>query len=229
MTDLLILCPTRGRPEAAQEAYESFLATAQMDSSEILFVVDDDDPKLDGYLSSKYMTMHQPPPGNMVNALNSAALWALDHMHPTYLGFIGDDHRFRTPGWDVTFAGLLADRGGGMVYANDGFRPDGDIPTQIVMSASIVRALGWMGLPTCTHLYIDNAWRVLGDEAKALFYMPDVLIEHLHPAAGKADWDDGHRRVNSQAMYDHDAAALEAWLRDDAEADIRKVREALGK
>lgn len=229
MTDLLILCPTRGRPEAAREARDSFTKTSQLDDAEIMFVVDDDDPKLDAYLAEPFLTLHQPSPGNMVKALNQAALWALDNLHPKYLGFIGDDHRFRTVGWDVTFVGLLYDRGGGMVYGNDTIRTDGDIPTQIVMSSEIVSTLGWMGLPTCDHLYIDNVWRVIGDEAKALFYMPDIVIEHLHPSAGKAPWDDGHVRVNTVAMYEHDQQAFAAWLQNDAESDIRKVREALGR
>lgn len=229
MTELLILCPTRGRPEAAREAYQSFLDTTQLEGADILFVVDDDDPTRTQYEGQKFLHVTQPAPGNMVKALNDAALWALDRWEPKYVGFIGDDHRFRTPGWDVNFASLLFDRGGGMVYGNDLIRVDGDIPTQIVMSAEIVRALGWMGLPTCTHLYIDNAWRVIGDELKMLFYMPDVIIEHLHPTVGKAEWDEGHKRVNTQEMYNHDAAAFEEWIRTKAPDDVLRVKRAMGK
>ena len=229
MSDLLILCPTRGRPAAAQEAYDSFILTAQLDSSEIMFLIDDDDPEIGGYEAHDYLHLTQPSPGNMVHALNAGALWAIENMEPKYIGFVGDDHRFRTPGWDIAFKGLLETRGGGMVYGNDTVRVDGDIPTQIVMSASIIQTLGWMGLPTCTHLYIDNVWRVIGDECKALFYMPDIVIEHLHPAAGKVEWDDGHKRVNTSQMYEHDAAAFSEWLSSQAESDIRKVREALGR
>jgi hypothetical protein len=229
MSDLIILCPTRGRPEAAREAFESFRATSQLDGAEIMFVVDDDDPKLAEYDAQPFLHLTLPAPGNMVKALNEAAQWALTNLNPSFIGFIGDDHRFRTPGWDVDFAGVLIERGGGMVYANDLARLDGDIPTQIVMSSAIVRALGWMGLPTCTHLYIDNAWRVIGDELKMLFYMPDVVIEHLHPAFGKAEWDEGHKRVNTSAMYNHDAEAFAEWIRTTAPADVLRVKEAMGK
>lgn len=226
MAELIVLCPTRGRPEAALEAYQSFVATATLETTEIVFVVDNDDPKLDEYLSAPYSTIHLEPPGNMVKALNEAAIWALGQS-PRYLGFIGDDHRFRTSGWDSIFSHLLAQRGGGMVYANDTIRTDGDIPTQIFMSAEIVETLGWMGLPTCTHLYIDNVWRVIGDEIGMLFYMPDVIIEHLHPAAGKVDWDEGHLRVNTQAMYQHDAQAFSEWLAGSAKDDIERVRKVM--
>lgn len=229
MPELLILCPTRGRPEAAREAYQSFRDTSQLDGSEILFVVDDDDPKRREYETQPFLHLTQPSPGNMVKALNDGAAWAIQNLNPRFIGFIGDDHRFRTPGWDVDFAGLLIERGGGMVYGNDLARTDGDIPTQIVMSTAIVKALGWMGLPTCTHLYIDNAWRVIGDELKMLFYMPDVIIEHLHPAFGKAEWDEGHKRVNTSAMYNHDAEAFSEWIRTTAPDDVLRVKEAMGK
>ena len=228
---MVILCPTRGRPEAAREAHRSFLATRQLDSTQLLFVIDDDDPELEGYLAIEeegFRTLQQQSPGNMVKALNSAAEWSLA-FNPDFLGFVGDDHRFRTEGWDISFRSVLTDRGGGMVYGNDLARVDGDIPTQIVMSAEIVRSLGWMGLPTCTHLYIDNAWRVIGEELKAIFYMPDVVIEHLHPAFGKAEWDEGHKRVNTSAMYNHDAEAFAEWIRTTAPDDVLRVKRAMGK
>jgi hypothetical protein len=223
----LVLCPTRGRPGAAREAYTAFGSTKVDPDTAMLFVVDDDDPRLPEYNENHVPILVLPAPGNMVNALNGAADWALTHTSAQYLGFVGDDHRFRTPGWDRLFTDLLDERGGGLVYGNDGYWPNGEIPTQIVMSASIVRALGWMGLPTCTHLYIDNAWRVIGETLGRLFYMPDVLIEHMHPAAGKSEWTPGHQRVNTSEMYDHDAQALADWLEGPFEADLERVREAL--
>ena len=229
MTDLLILCPTRARPQAAREAHRSFVKTAVRDGTEILFVVDDDDAERAGYMDGDYPHLVQQAPGNMVAALNEAALWAIDHLAPEWIGFIGDDHRFRTPGWDRAFADLLVARGGGFVYGNDLFWPNGEIPTQIVMSASIVKALGWMGLPGCTHLFIDNAWRHLGEATQSLFYMPDVVIEHMHPAGGKAPWDEGHRRVNTPEMYGHDGQVFEKWLSSSAPEDVQRVRSALGR
>lgn len=227
MTDMLILCPTRGRPDAAREAHAAFIETRQLDTTEILFVVDDDDPKIEAYRRLDVPIIEQAAPGTMVAALNRAALWAIDHLGPTYLGFIGDDHRFRTEGWDVAFAGILIDRGGGLVYGNDLNRVNGDIPTQVVMSSAIVKALGWMGLPGCRHLYIDNTWTVIGEGLGKIFYVPDVVIEHLHPAFGRAQWDEGHKRVNTPEMYSHDEAAFRAWMRNDAEKDVARAKAAL--
>lgn len=229
MPELLVICPTRGRPEAAREAYAALDATRVRDGTHILFPVDSDDPRLGDYFAERYPVLRQEQPGNMVNALNAAAKWALDELEPKYLGFIGDDHRFRTKGWDDYLLSVLEERGGGFAYGNDLFWPKGEIPTQIFMSASIVRKLGWMGLPDCHHLYIDNAWRMLGEATKSLYYLPDVIIEHMHPAGGKAAWDEGHRRVNSDTMYSHDRAAFDTWVEGSMTEDIDLVRSALGR
>jgi hypothetical protein len=227
MPDLLVLCPTRGRPEAAREAYRAFEDTKWLDGTHMLFPVDSDDPRLADYFAERYPVLRQEQPGNMVKALNAAALWAIEELHPKYIGFVGDDHRFRTPGWDEHFTRLLDERGGGFVYGNDLFWPKGEIPTQIFMSASIVKAIGWMGLPSCRHLYIDNAWRILGEGTQSLFYMPDIVVEHMHPAGGKAEWDEGHRRVNTPEMYGHDEAAFNTWLDGSMSEDLERVRSAL--
>jgi hypothetical protein len=158
--------------------------------------------------------LEQAAPGNMVTALNAGADWAIRHTDPDYLGFIGDDHRFRTAGWDDRIIAQLNDQGGGFAYGNDLFWPGGEIPTQIFLSSEIVAALGWMGLPECHHLYIDNVWGTLGREIGKLAYLPDVVIEHMHPAGGKAVWDEGHLRVNTDAMFSHDRDAFEAWVRE---------------
>jgi hypothetical protein len=166
--------------------------------------------------------------GGMVNALNAGALETLEKWpHERAIGFVGDDHRFRTPGWDLTFLESLKARKG-FVYGNDLFWRNGEIPTQIFISAEIIKCLGWMGLPSCKHLYIDNVWRELGEATGSIRYFSDVVVEHMHPAGGKAEWDEGHRRVNSEQMYSHDAAAFAAWRDSDRFLDdVAKVRRAL--
>jgi len=144
-----------------------------------------------------------------------------------YYGFIGDDHRFRTPGWDARIESLLNEQGGGFAYGNDTNR--NDIPTQVFVSSSVVKALGYFGLRGCRHLYLDDAWRVLGDGADCLFYFPDVIIEHMHPTSNKGAWDANYERVNSAEMYSHDRAVFAAWLEAEADRDIGIVRNALGK
>jgi hypothetical protein len=190
-------------------------------------VVDEDDPYLDEYRQCPSSISTLPASGSMVTQLNVVAVQAAASGQWDHIGFIGDDHRFRTPGWDLKFETVLNRNQGGFAYGNDLFWKHGEIPTQIVMSASLIRALGWMGLPSCKHLYIDNVWRVLGEATDSLFYFEDVVIEHLHPAAGKAQWDDQYRRLNSEERYAADRQAFNTWLAGEAPKDITRVREAL--
>lgn len=219
--DLLVLCPTRGRPLDALETKKSFEAT-NAGRSELMFIVDSDDSRLSQYVKNGTV-IQVPPLGNMVAALNTGAFEAMEFFNPKYLGFVGDDHRFRTLGWDVQVVEELNRMGGGFVYGDD-LAQRWRLPTQIFMNASIVRALGWMALPTCKHLYVDNAWMELGKAIKRFHYLPDVVIEHLHPAYGKGEWDENHVRVNSPEMYDHDGKAFERWMQHGGfEADVERV------
>jgi hypothetical protein len=55
-----------------------------------------------------------------------------------------------------------------------------------------------------------------------------VTIEHRHPIAGKAQWDDGYLRVNAPEIASHDAQAYEAFVADGLDADVAKVRALRG-
>jgi hypothetical protein len=43
-------------------------------------------------------------------------------------------------------------------------------------------------------------------------YLPNTVVEHMHPFAGKAEWTPGHRRVNTTQMYDTDRLAYELFV-----------------
>ena len=43
---LVVICPSRGRPDKAQEAYKSFIATKDDPNTEMVFVIDNDDETL---------------------------------------------------------------------------------------------------------------------------------------------------------------------------------------
>ena len=221
----LVLCPTRGRHHNAVDLLTSFEETAALESTQLVCVVDEDDPELDSYLQelpSQNVEINESI-GSMVLALNAAAT-----LHATigvydYIGFVGDDHRFRTKGWDETFEKVLRDSGGGFIYGNDLYQGV-NLPTHVVMNASIVLALGWMAPPFLKHLYVDDCWKVMGSSVNRLFYAPEVVIEHLHPFAGKAEMDAGYARVNGPEMVEHDRTEFEKWLKGSAQSDIAKVR-----
>jgi hypothetical protein len=232
-----------------KEIVESFRETCEKDT-DLTFVVDESDSSKEAYstavreslyvglvddngwrtwerLNSVRAGVLMTPAVNMVDAMNKAAGYFLEHFReaPKAVAFMGDDHRPRTPGWDTAYLNALQQQPG-FVYGND-LLQGRDLPTQVAISASVVRALGHMAPDVLTHLYVDDYWRTLGQQAGCLTYLPDVVVEHLHPSDGKSAWDDGYRRVNSPEMYERDASAYARYWREHGSRDVARVKFAI--
>ena len=221
MTDLVVIVPTRGRPEAAVTLARVFADTCTA-GTRLVFSVDHDDPRLDEYsplIRNGLVDLDINANRSMVQALNVTA-WKTTEFA---VGFMGDDHCPRTYGWDAEYLKALREMGTGIVYGDDLLQGE-RIPTQVAMTADIIRALGYMAPPTLTHLYVDNFWKDLGRAAGCLRYLPDVVVEHRHPVAGKAQWDAGYARVNAPLMYQRDADAYARYRAERFEADVAKVK-----
>jgi hypothetical protein len=219
--DLLIVVPTRSRPHNLRPVVEAWCATGGFDDAELLFVADADDPLLDEYLNAAQEASREtrervtvqvaPTWQQLVPKLNTAVMLDVE-MNPRRfaVGFAGDDHRPRTPGWAGTLLDVLRELGTGLAYPDDGYQHD-RIPTSWAMSTDIVRALGAMVPAPVEHLFCDNAVRDLAATAGCLRYVPEVLVEHLHPVAGKADRDEQYDRVNSRRQWRADQQAYREW------------------
>lgn len=209
MSDLVVIVPSKGRPVAARELADAFSATCTADTR-LVFAVDADDKTGGEYVGAGLDIHVCPAPSNMVKTLNFATVIFASYRQgaacPPAIGFMGDDHRPRTSGWDAAYLDALRELGTGIVYGDDLLQGE-KLPTQVAMTSDIIRALGYMAPPTLTHMYVDNFWLDLGRRAGFLRYLPDVVVEHLHPVAGKAEWDAGHIRVNAPQMYAADRTA----------------------
>jgi hypothetical protein len=225
VTSLLTIVPTRGRPGNAVELYRSWEATVGLPESHLLFVVDDDDPQRDGY---RNRAAHMPkakiievPPQRMVGALNVAAVRFASEYDA--LCFMGDDHRPRTYGWDFRLCAALQ-RPMGIAYGNDLLQGE-KMATAVVMTSNIVQKLGYMAPPAMEHLCVDLCWNLWGERLGVLRYLDDVVIEHMHPANGKAFSDAGYEKANSSEQVRRDNDAFYTY-RDGGQlaADIEKLK-----
>jgi hypothetical protein len=236
MNELVMIVPSRGRPDAARDLAATFQNTCTA-GTRLVIAIDDDDPTRHAYADalSAYPVLTlttMPGPSTMVKTLNRAAMNAVDIGGSSYggawaVGFMGDDHRPRTFGWDQRYIEALRRLKTGMVYGDDLLQGE-NIPTQIAMTADIVRALGHMAPPVLTHMYVDNYWLDLGNVFGIIRYLPDVIVEHMHPIARKAQWDEGHLRVNQPEMYNKDGLAYAEYVSSgQMHADAAKVAELL--
>lgn len=235
MSRLNVLVPTRGRPQNVSPILTAWRATgAFSDGATLIFLLDEDDERCWSYLEE---IEHAPEMGDgvsysiqetwtpMVPKLNRAAVQYAESGVP--IGFAGDDHLPRTRGWVRRYLSELGESPS-IVSCPDGTRPD-NLPTQWAMSAEIVRALGRMVPAPVEHLYCDNAVRDLAYGASCYRWLDDVLIEHMHPIAGKAEADSGYRKVNSTERYTRDRTAYAVWAYRGMRADVAKVQGLRGE
>jgi hypothetical protein len=164
--------------------------------------------------------------GGCAASLNAGAVYLLDvSKFPfyDYFVFMGDDHSPRTEGWDKAFMEALA-HNTGIVYGDD-LLQGANLPTAFGMSRDLVNELRGMTFPGCIHLFFDNFVKQLGLDLNYLKYLPNVIIEHLHPIAGKAEMDEGYARVNQPKWYEQDLLILQKYLASAEYAElVRKYR-----
>lgn len=216
-TELAVVVPSRNRPRAVQELAEAFAATCSSWTS-LIFVVDEDDSEVDAYrdaVGEAYPTyagiqlLVQSQGGNMITGCNVGAARALE-MTSGAIGFMGDDHRPRTRGWDRAYVDTLKAKPG-IVYGDDKLQGE-YLPTQFAVSAKIVESLGFLAPPMLVHLYLDDYWIRMGRLCECITYLPDVVVEHMHFSVGKSELDEGYIRVNTETVNDKDRAALNAHM-----------------
>lgn len=222
MSDLLVIVPSRGRPQNIVRLHRAWRDTDA--TADLIVALDVDDPEVADYPYTPpwQFDVALPSTPGMTAALNRVAV--KEAYRYAAVGFMGDDHVPRTPRWDEAVLTALAELGTGIVYGNDLFQRE-NLPTAVFLTADIVQKLGYMAPPAQHHLYLDDAWLALGRALGAIRYLPEVVIEHMHPSAGgKAPMDEHYARVNAPEMYDHDRVEFERWREHELPLAVEKIR-----
>jgi glycosyltransferase involved in cell wall biosynthesis len=220
-----IIVPSRNRPHNIVELQKALKDTET--SSELFVIVDHDDETLEQYdqLENNFTEILCFERGRqgVADPLNAGARLLLESKWFKYFIFVGDDHRPRTKHWDEVWRTNLDELGTGLVYGDD-LLQGANLPTAVGMTANIVQTLNGMIPDGFAHLYLDNFWLRLGQDLNAIRYLPETIIEHLHPIAGKSDWDSGYQEVNSNEINNADAQMFHNYINSD---DYRQLVESL--
>lgn len=216
---MLVICPSRARVQNIATLLDCWEQTGTV--ADLFICLDEADRELERYKATigeraMYVADRWRSLCDWVNHI--AGAWVTGGY--SIIGQIGDDHHPRTPGWDAAIAAAMQPHG--VVYGNDLHQGE-RLPTAVFVDAGIVRRLGYMVPPEIQHLYMDNWFKALGERLGTLAYLPDVVIEHMHPDAGKAPIDDGYRQVNSPKAYRSGKAAYQGYMNRRLEADLVKL------
>jgi hypothetical protein len=221
MNTNLVILPTRSRPDSAERCINALKEHSVM--SDFIIAIDDDQadlyPRLDG------VTYEINPRLRMNGTLNLVANKYADKYETIF--FLGDDHLVQTPNWDEYLSKAIAHTGYGLAYGNDLLQGQ-RLATAVMMSTNIIKAVGYMAPPKLIHLYMDNYWMILGKELKTLWYFDNVIIEHLHPVAGKTSWDEQYMEANSNEVGTADRLELHRYMEEDFKGELEKIKKAIG-
>jgi len=231
---MLVIVPSRGRPGNIRDLLDCWIATGA--SATLVVAIDDDDLQRDNYIDAmkhapddeQYQLVVGPRLrlAGTLNAVAKSRVMRKGTLDTDIVGFMGDDHRPRTVGWDIAVRNAFKTYDHAVVYGND-LLQGSYLPTQVFMTAGMIKKLGYMVPPGFIHMYLDNTWKEWGIRLDRLIYLGDVVIEHMHPIAGKSEWDDGYVEVNDGGMYAHDEAVFENYKRTLLEGDIFKLQELI--
>jgi len=222
MKDLLMIVPSRGRPEKIEACIDAWLNTRE--NSDLLVCLDEDDPELNNYYHHRQVKYDVGERIRLCPTVNRAVK---DHPGYKYYGFIGDDHLFRTIGWDTKMMDEIESHGGWGIAYGDDLLKGRSLATHCVMSANIPKALGYMAIPGLQHMYMDDFWMEIGNNLGILYYLPDVVVEHMHFSNGKSEKDEIYKESNDSSIPGDDFRVFEVWKESQMDTDLEKIRNAM--
>lgn len=225
-----LLCPTRGRPTNIIRMIESVFSNDTSQTSEIVFFLDNDDlisievvKSLIKEYPGRVQGLVGPRNRNISKMHNICARKAKGDI----IGLSDDDVVYRTLGWNELIEQAFADSPDKilLVYGRDGLH-DERHATHPFIHRKWMETTGYYVPEYFTGDYADT-W--LNDVAGLLcrkHFISELITEHLHPGAGKAEWDTTYReRFELQAQQNPDA--LFKSLLPERFEDARKLREVI--
>ena len=237
MSELIsILCPTRGRPDFMMRmfksaAHMSHTADDRVPCFEVIFYIDEDDqPSIDLWENNLQYRGCGAVVGPRIN-LSMAWNLCFDASHGQILFHGGDDLIFRTEDWDeyVKLQFRLSKDKIIFVGGQDGFHaPEKNFLTHGFLHRNWVETVGYFVPPYFSSDFNDTWLNEVADMIGRKIYLKDLLIEHMHPLAGKHFWDrthqerlERHRLDKPQNIYaekaperERDEAKLNQFIKD---------------
>jgi|DEB0MinimDraft_6_1074348.scaffolds.fasta_scaffold11063_3 hypothetical protein len=218
--EILIIIPSRSsggiRNRSIKDLIESWKVTTS-GASDVLLGLDEDDHH---YYQPRYSDVIYDINQNLnlVPKINLLSMKYVDDYK--YFFFMGDDHRFRTPGWEEKFLDQARGMDNSICFGDDG-NPNNHLPTSVFITSKTIKKLGYFAPPCLKHMYADNFWLELGNKLGCLKYFSDVLIEHMHHSLGKSKLDKQYERVDSLML--EDGIQYKKYLEINFLEDIKKL------
>lgn len=226
MPKISLLLPTRGRPHLVQRFFQSLIAeTANLKDVEVVLYIDEDDHgshslDCDGVSLVKIVG----PPLSM-GGYNTACL---NRSSGEIIMLMNDDVVIRTPGWDRVIVDLTSSVPDGiyLAYTND-LHMRKRMCTFATLSRRTCEVMSrpypeeYQGGFIDWHL-LDVFKRLKYKGYNRIYYLDQVVFEHLHFDAGKAEFD---LTYQNRERYEGDWTFV--CLRDLRQATAKRLHSAI--
>jgi predicted O-methyltransferase YrrM len=197
-----LLHATRGRPAMAYKARATWLdRAADPDAIEHIFALDEDDETIGPFVTCRHVINYLRGP---VAAWNEAAWFSKGEI----LIQLSDD--WEPPmHWDKLIIDAIGDTSNPAVLAvSDGHRTDNLLCMAILTRARYLQQ-GYLFHPEFFSVFSDNHFTDRAYADDVVIDAKHIVIEHLHPAFGKAEMDETYARSNSTQNYDRGSKTFE--------------------
>jgi hypothetical protein len=137
-----------------------------------------------------------------------------------YIGFIGDDIVFKTP-FENQMISYLSKHTHAMAFGND-LIWNGKLPTHPFMTSKTVLAVGFFGCPAVEHNFFDNYWEMVFNALDTKEYMPEIVMEHMHPMVRKENTDYLANVIADKLQLDK--LKFSNYISRNLDLDLEKIR-----
>ena len=189
-----LLLPSRGRPAQLKRLFKSILEkTSNLDNVEIFLYLDEDDAQNYNFDNVAMKLTRIIGPRMTMGAYNTACLKRSTN---DVVILLNDDMVIRTDGWDKAILDLhnSIEDSIYLAYANDLFKKSRFCTIPILSRKTAELLIDpypelYKGAFLDVHLF-DIFKRLAKAGHDRIFYMDNVVLEHMHYRAGKADLDE---------------------------------------
>ncbi len=208
---LLIIHPSRGRPSMALTNANQLMRHAMGDLKfRYVFSLDRDDPFLPGYAESlnRCAFPREVLIGDnrkVIEAINRAAAQLSEE---DMIFNMSDDIGSKT-GWDTRLKEFVSTIPSPeyLVLPVDMYNGE-NVPVIQMLSAALYRRLGYLLPSEYESMYADNDLLESCRLLRVVYPCRGLGFEHLHPSAGKGQWDSTYARENRPEAYASGQALL---------------------
>jgi glycosyltransferase involved in cell wall biosynthesis len=203
-----VLIPTLGRPHKLKENVDNLFSVTGRDEIDIVFIIEpDDEASLKAAEQLECLIVLNERTKNYAGAINTAVN-VLDHR---YFYAAADDFNFH-PNWLPPL--LEKSKQYGIVGSDDLGNPNvkaGNFAVSYLVSRWYI-PYACIGYPDCLvyegykHNYTDTELSQTAIHRGQYYFCAESVVEHMHPAWGKAGFDKTYERSLDQSLMDIDDA-----------------------